>query len=67
MDRKKKHITIVGIECELDFEEKLKFAMEHGVIDYRCSAKTIEELEYEFKEFGTHVILNDGMVMGFEY
>lgn len=64
---KKDCITIVGIERGLDFEEKLKFAMEHGVIDYRCSAKTIEEIEYMFKEFRTRVILNDGMVMGFEY
>lgn len=60
-------LTIVEVEADLDFERKMQEAIKkERVIDYRYNAKTLENCEFWFEKFGDRVILNDGMVVGFE-
>lgn len=52
----------------LNFEKQMQYALESGrTVDYRENAKTLWDCEFDFEEFGHRVVLNDGMVMGFEY
>lgn len=64
----KEHLILTEIKANLDFEEKMQGAIERErAIDYRYNAKTLESCEFWFKRFEQRVILNDGMVVGFEY
>lgn len=61
-----KYLTLAKVEAKLDVEEKIQRALEEKrVVDYRLNAKTLSDCEINFESFGSRVILNDGMVMGF--
>lgn len=59
---------IGAMQAALEYEDRIKFALENEVaLDHRYSSKTVRECEEKYKLYEAGVILNDGMVMGFEY
>lgn len=59
---------IGAIQTALEYEDRIKDALEDEVaLDYRYSSRTIRECEERYRLYEAGVILNDGMVMGFEY
>lgn len=63
----KEYLTLAGIKAKLEYEEEIQDTLKRGeMIDYRYNAKTLDSCKFMFEEFGSRVILNDGMVMGFE-
>lgn len=67
MTRENVYSILGKIKGSLDYERKMKFAMEHGIVDYRLCAETIGDCKDSYKRSDMRVVLNDGMVMGFEY
>lgn len=60
--------TIGAIQNALEYEDRIKCSLENEVaLDYRYSSRTIRECEERYRLYEAGVILNDGMVMGFEY
>jgi len=59
---------IGAMQTALEYEDRVKDALKNEVVlDYRYSSKTIRECEERYRLYEAGVILNDGMVMGFEY
>lgn len=62
------YFTLTEVKAILDLKDRMQYALERKeTIDYRKNARTIEDCESRFENFKTRVILNDGMVVGFEY
>lgn len=65
---KEEYIILAEVKGVLDIEDRMNFALENErSIDYRMNAKTLQQCQSGFEKFGNRVILNDGMVVGFEY